>query len=149
MSGSAPVRLIVPLTEKLIVSAPNVELACWMAARRVQLPLPSLQTPSCMLLSAPSPVELTVNVVAAYAVGWRRFKSPVGRASRVSAPVKRNRESVRRVPGRRESVRGILNLLAKRRRERSLRRGCGCCERKILRREEAACHQPRYGSPAE
>src|SRR5258705_5778552 len=56
---------------KVTISAPAPAFACWIAARNVQAPVPSLQTPSAKLLSAPSPVELTVKVVAALAVRSR------------------------------------------------------------------------------
>ena len=46
-----------------------------MAARSVQAPVPSLQMPSAKLLSAPSPVELTVKVVAALATGSRCLRT--------------------------------------------------------------------------
>src|SRR2546421_10261456 len=96
-----------------MVSVPGVALACWMAARKVQLPAPSLQTPSAVLLSAPSPVELTVKVVAAYASGWRKLKKPVGWAARIIKPVKKTKESIRGAPGWPGMMRDICYLLAK------------------------------------
>jgi len=57
---------------KLIVSVPGVALACWIAARRVQWPVPSSHAPSAALLSGPSPVELIVKVEAAAAFGAKR-----------------------------------------------------------------------------
>ena len=44
-----------------MVSAPARVLAAWMAARSVQLPAPSSQTPSPWLVSMASAVELTMN----------------------------------------------------------------------------------------
>ena len=43
---------------------PRPALVCWIAARSVQAPFPSSQIPSVVSLSAPSPVESTVNVAA-------------------------------------------------------------------------------------
>ena len=53
------VRVPLPVMLKLI-TPPFPELASWMAARRVQLPLPSSQVPSEVSSSTPSPVESTV-----------------------------------------------------------------------------------------
>jgi hypothetical protein len=49
--AGAMVRTPAPGMLKAMVSPPAVALACSMAARRVQLPAPSLQTPSEVLLS--------------------------------------------------------------------------------------------------
>jgi hypothetical protein len=51
-----------PAMLKAMVSVPAAALASMMAARRVQLPVPSSQVSSPGLLSAPSPVEFTVKV---------------------------------------------------------------------------------------
>src|SRR5882672_9997742 len=72
MSGSAVFNVItwkLRLMSKVIVSSPAIVFASCIAARKVQAPVPSLQTPSARLLSAPSPVELTVKKVAALTVG--------------------------------------------------------------------------------
>ena len=63
---------------KLITSTPALALACSMAARSVQVPVPSLQMPSPVLLSPPSPVALTVTSVP-MRLSWSRF--PVARES--------------------------------------------------------------------
>jgi hypothetical protein len=47
-----------------MASVPAKAFDSMMAARRVQLPVPSLQKPSPGLLSAPSLVELTVKIVS-------------------------------------------------------------------------------------
>src|SRR6185503_15868721 len=52
-----------PGTLKLIVCAPGLELACSMAARRVQCPVPSSQTISPRLLSGRSPFESTTKLL--------------------------------------------------------------------------------------
>src|ERR1043165_6680196 len=54
-----------PAMLKEIESVPACAFDSMMAARRVQLPVPSLQTPSPGLLSAPSPVELTTKLALA------------------------------------------------------------------------------------
>jgi hypothetical protein len=91
--------------------------ACCMAARSVQLPVPSLQTKSPRFESAPSPVELTVKVVAACAPGWRRLKRPAGWAARIINPVRKSKESIRGAPEGPGMMRGIRDLLAKQRRQ--------------------------------
>ena len=74
MLGRAVVGLMVcvPLPDMLnLMIAPVPALACCMAARRVQLPLPSSQTPSEVSSSAPSPVESTVWVAGNPELGAR------------------------------------------------------------------------------
>lgn len=67
--GNGPVRLIVPVTEKLIVSvSPVFEFASSIAARKVHAPPASAQTP-LRIASGVSARELTVNVLAACAFG--------------------------------------------------------------------------------
>ena len=58
---------------------PLVRFASCMAALRVQLPLPSSQTPSLVLLSAPSPVEFTVKVTPD---NWSRDFTPARASAR-------------------------------------------------------------------
>src|ERR1044072_220046 len=58
-----------PAMLKAMESVPAKAFDSMMAARRVQLPVPSLQKPSPGLLSAPSPVELTVKIVSKRAEG--------------------------------------------------------------------------------
>ena len=59
--AEAGLMVCVPLPEisNLMTAPPNL-FACWIAARRVQLSLPSLQETSPVLLSAPSQVESTM-----------------------------------------------------------------------------------------
>ncbi len=64
-TGSAPVRLIVPVTEKFIVSSPDKLFASSMAARSVHTPVAVAQVPLPGKPSGVSARELTVNVVAA------------------------------------------------------------------------------------
>src|SRR5215210_6161142 len=62
--------LLGPLLEmrKCISSAPEVPLACWIAALKVHSPAIAVwHTPSPWFASSASPVELTVKVVAAWA----------------------------------------------------------------------------------
>src|SRR3712207_3675863 len=66
-SGSALVRVIVPVGNTTMLSVPAVALACSMAARREHLLPPMSQTPSDVLASGSSPVQLTLKVVAARA----------------------------------------------------------------------------------
>jgi hypothetical protein len=66
-----------------------------MAARSVQLPVPSLHTPSERLASAPSAVELTVKKAAARAfavVGVGEKGEAAARSERASAVAARARE---------------------------------------------------------
>ena len=81
--GSAPVRLIVPLTEKFIVSSPDRLFASPIAALSVHAPPASAQVPFPGAASGVSARELTVNVVAACVVGnWQtsmRIKADANR----------------------------------------------------------------------
>src|SRR5690349_2868394 len=67
-TGSAPVRLIVPVTEKFIESSPPKLFASWMAALSVHLPLASRHSPFPGATSGVSSSELTLNVTAARVV---------------------------------------------------------------------------------
>src|SRR5918994_6344487 len=61
-------RLTPPMALKLMVSAPGVKLACWMAALSVHSPLEVLHKASALLASDSSPCwELTTKVVEAWA----------------------------------------------------------------------------------
>src|SRR5829696_6480939 len=63
--GSVPVRLMVPATEKLIVSSPARAFASCNAARKVQRPPASAHIPLPGAASEVSARELTVKVAAA------------------------------------------------------------------------------------
>ena len=64
MSGSVPVSFMVPFTPKPMTSPGGSALACWMAARKVQLPLASAQRPSAVEASGVSARLLTVKLAA-------------------------------------------------------------------------------------
>jgi hypothetical protein len=81
---------------KLMVSAPGVALACWMAARSVQLFEASRQRPSAVSASAPSAFELTTKTAAALAVGRSSPRSGAGNAA--AAVSRRASASRRRAP---------------------------------------------------
>src|SRR6185369_10663385 len=85
MVGSAPVRLMVPVTEKLIVSSPAKAFASCNAARRVQSPPASAQIPLPGTASGVSARELTVKVAAARDTRSGRRKRPVNTKETITA----------------------------------------------------------------
>ena len=85
ISGKADAGAIVWTPEPIlnrISSAPALALACMIAARSVQSPVPSSQISSLVSLSGPSPVELTVNMCAGAVTATVAPPVPLSRITR-------------------------------------------------------------------